>query len=238
MTKEAVPEGAKSDGASPSLRKFAVMLTALRHDVDALKKAVVRAGATILDGLRDVEVLYDHWTDAPKHGQALRWDSTRESRYHGLATFADPTVAPAYFELAVTGAGTWTINEFLVDADWDVSRPCLVTATLVLQCSWAAQQVSPATDPVTFYPPPALSGYLLDGASGAGTGEAMDVGGGGIANTSGLADPIRYVPLSWIFTRGRPKVLAQLAVTTEAFDGMSDAGGFLGLRVFARVTRL
>lgn len=238
MTAGGVPEGAKPAGSKPTLRALSVLITALRRDVDALKRAVVRAGARTLDGLLDVEALYDHWTDAPKHGQALRWDTTRESKYHGLATFADPTVVPAFFELEVTGAGTWTINEFLVDSDWDVSRPCLVTATLALQCSWSAQEVSPATDPITFYPPPSLSGYLLDGDGGAGTGEAIDVSAGGVPNMSGLVDPIRFLPLSWIFTRGRPRVTAQLLVTSEAWAGMSAAGGFLGIRVYTRVTRL
>ena len=230
MTKPTVPEGAKP---GLTLRGLSKLIAGLRGDVDALKKAVVRAGATTLDGLRDVEVLYDHWTDLPKHGQALRWDKTRDSKYHGLATFSDPTVVADFFTDEVTGDGTFGIDEYLVDADWEVGRPCLVTATVTFTGGYVDQEVTPPTDPATYVPAPELLVQLVDGDSGHVTalGATLEAAYGSLP----LNRSAKTVTVSWLFLRGRPKLQVNLTVSSAAAPGLS---GSPELAAIARVTRL
>lgn len=235
MTKGAVTEGAKGDGSGPTLRKFAVMLTALRRDVDTLKKAVVRGGATTLDALRDVEVLYDHWTDLPRHGQALRWDKTRESRFHGLATFSDPEVVADYFTVSITDTTSpQGIEAFMVDSDWDVTRPCLVHATAVLDASYAPQEVDPPTTPATYIEGPAMVLQVVDGDSGrvSALGSEYEVA---YSERPLSSRYVAFHSVSWTMLRGRPKVAARLDLTTAQAAGLSLP---TTLRVITRVTRL
>ena len=106
MTKPEDTKDTKAGGSKLSLRALSLLISALRRDVDNLKKAVARPGARTLDDLLDTEVLYDHCTDLPKHGQALRWDTTRESKYNGLAVFADePDMPYATYNTGLVDAG-------------------------------------------------------------------------------------------------------------------------------------
>lgn len=241
MTKPTVPEGAKP---GLTLRALSLLINGLRRDVDTLKKAVVRAGATTLDGLRDVEVLYDHWTDLPKHGQALRWDTTRDSRFHGLATFADPTVVADYFTVPVTGDGIFGLDdstplsgEFLVGSDWDVDRPCLVTVSIIFNGSYSLQPVSPATDPVSYHRAPSIIAQLIDGDSGRVTtpGATFE----GVRDDWEIVTPsgqeVKQKPLEWLYLRGRPKLNLTCTVSADAEPGLS---GSPELLVITRVTRL
>lgn len=208
----------------------------LLRRVGQLERKAKAGGATTLDGLRDAEVLYDHWTDLPKHDAAFRWDTTRDSKYHGLATFRDPTVVSDYFTVAITNTTSpQGIEEFMVDSDWDVDRPCLVHAWAGLDDSYSPQQVSPPTTPVTYIEGPTMALQVIDGDSGRVTTPTSSGYENGYSER-----PLRSMysavhSVSWLMLRGRPKVAARLDLTTAQAAGLSLP---TTLRVITRVTRL
>lgn len=204
----------------------------LLRRVGVLERKAKAGGATTLDALRDTEVLYDHWTDLPKQDQALRWDTTRDSKFHGLATFRDPEVVDDYFTASVTGAGTFGVSEFLVDTDWDLTRPCLATATVIFDGGYTDVAVTPPTTPATYIPRPMLIAGLNDRGTGyvatpGGTYEAashrIDLG----ANSE--------LTLAWIYLRGRPKVNVNLTLSSDQYGGVT---GTKNLLVITRCVRL
>lgn len=204
----------------------------LLRRVGVLERKAKAGGATTLDGLRDTEVLYDHWTDLPKQDQALRWDTTRDSKYHGLATFADPDVVDDYFTASVTGAGTFGLTEFLVDADWDVTRPCLATATVVFDGSYTPQEVSPPTTPATYIAPPQILTNLVDRGAG-----YVTTPGSTYEAASHRVDLYNNneLTLAWIYLRGRPKVNVRVDVSAAQYAGLTGAKDVL---VITRCVRL
>lgn len=216
----------------------------LARKVAELERKARVGGATTLDGLRDTEVLYDHWTDLPKHGQALRWDTGRESKYHGLASFADPAIVADSFTEDLTGAGTFTISEDLVDGSWDVSRPCLVTVTASFDASYASQEVSPPTTPATYVMPPTMLMLLFDADGG-----AVSTFGDG-AELAATVWPVEEDPsdspayghqvetISWLFLRGKPHLILRCDVGADAAAGLSTSGGNQRITAVTRVTRL
>lgn len=72
----------------PSLVQF---VADLARRVTALERRRFQTGATNLDELDDGEVKYGH-ADGPQHGWVWTWDTTRSTRFGGLARFA-PSVA-------------------------------------------------------------------------------------------------------------------------------------------------
>jgi len=187
----------------------------LLRRVGVLERKAKAGGATTLDALRDTEVLYDHWTDLPKQDQALRWDTTRESKYHGLATFRDPTIVTDYFTASITGAGTTTLSEFLVDTDWDVDRPCLVTVTAALNGGYTSGGYPYAAEP------PVLLGSLSDGDGGAvapGPVPSYEANGGRVEIDG---NPNQAIPLSWLYVRGRPKVTVSITLSAGQYAALS-----------------
>lgn len=225
----------------PSLMK---RLLKIERQIAQLLRRRPETGAMNLDELEDFEAKYKHWTDLPRHDQAPRWDTTRDTRFGGLASFRDPQTVEEYFTLAITGDGTFGLDdstplagEFLVDSDWELDRPCLATATIAFNGSYTPQAVSPPTDPVTYHRPPTVTAQLIDGSSdrittpGAGFEVASD--SWEIVTPSGFETKTKT--LWWIYGRGRPKVNVRVDVSTDAAPGLT---GSPELLVITRATRL
>lgn len=219
----------------------------LLRRVGELERKAKTGGALTLDGLRDTEVLYDHWTDLPKLDQALRWDTARDSKFHGLATFSDPLIVADSFTEDLTGAGTFTVSEDLVDGSWDPTRPCLVTVTGLFQAGYASQQVSPPTTPATYVTPPTMFMVLSDSDGGAVT-DFGDTFEQAVAiwpveedpsDTSALGHQGESV--SWLFKRGIPHLTMWCVVGTGAAAGLSStsvAGEPSPVQRIAAITRV
>lgn len=218
----------------------------LARKVAELERKARVGGATTLDGLRDTEVLYDHWTDLPKLDQALRWDTTRESKFHGLASFADPTVVADYFTVPITGDGTFGVDEFLVGSDWDITRPCRASATIVFNGAYTPQQSQAAVGdvPTLNHAGPIMAARLVDRGTGYVTtpGAGFEVADevwpvvavtGNSPSPTAVLSPTRT--LSWDFLRGRPKIQASCTVSIDAEPGLS---GSPEIVVLTRCTRL
>jgi len=213
----------------------------LARKVAELERKARVGGATTLDGLRDTEVLYDHWTDLPKLGQALRWDTTRESKFHGLASFADVEAVTFYDTWEVTTWGSFAdhlgptpAGVPMVDESWDVTRPCLVTVSQIHETSWTRMEVDPATTPPTYEDPPILLLSVYDGDTGRVTtpGAGIEMAGNRMPMTPGLGAP---QTVSWLFLRGRPFVQGISFLTERASDGLTLP---MTVYVVGRVTRL
>lgn len=222
----------------------------LLRRVGELERKAKGGGASTLDALRDTEVLYDHWTDLPRHDQALRWDTTRESKFHGLASFADPTIVADSFTTDVTGEGSFLIDEDLVDGSWDVSRPCLVTVTGIFQAGYASQEVDPPTTPPTYVRPPSMVMVLTDSDGG-----AVSTFGDG-AEQAVTIWPVEEDPsdttalghqgesVSWLFLRGTPHLTMWCVVGAGAAAGLSTTSApgepspVQRIAAITRVTRL
>ena len=216
----------------------------LLRRVGELERKAKTGGALTLDGLRDTEVLYDHWTDLPKLDQALRWDTARDSKFHGLATFSDPLIVADSFTEDLTGAGTFTVSEDLVDGSWDPTRPCLVTVTGLFQAGYASQQVTPPTTPATYVTPPTMFMVLVDGDDDAVT-EFGETNEQAVTIWPVEEDPSDTTALghqgetlSWLFLRGKPRLLMWCDVSAGAAPGLSPTGGNQRIAAITRVARL
>lgn len=222
-----------------------ITVAKMQKDIRDLQRRKLRSGATDLDGLDDGEVKYLHPTDAPQLDQAWRWDDAADlPQFGGIARFADPTIVADSFTEDITGAGSFLIDEDLVDGSWDVSRPCRVTVTGVFDANYASQEVSPPTTPATYVTPPTMFMVLSDGDGG-----AISTFGDGFERAVAIwpveEDPSDSAALghqaesvSWLFLRGTPHLTMWCEVGSGAAAGLSTSGGNQRITAVARVTRL
>lgn len=201
-------------------------------------------GAHNLDELDDFEALYKHWTRLPRHDQAARWDTTRESPFGGLGSFRDPTVEARAFEEPITGAGDFMIDEDLVPSDWGVDRPCLVSVTVDFTAAYTPVEYSPPTSPATYLRPPMMTFQVHDADGGAvapGPTPGYEVATATwpvVEQYPNAATPHGAESRSWLFKRGLPHLVASCHVDPDVAAGIAGLGPYQQLTALTRVTRL
>lgn len=210
-----------------------IAVAKMQGEIRELMRRRYAAGATNIDELDDAEVKHLHATEAPQQDAAFRWDATRDvPKFGGLATFRDPEVVDDYFTASVTGAGTFGVSEFLVDTDWDLTRPCLATATVIFDGGYTDVAVTPPTTPATYIPRPLLVSTLTDRGTGYVTtpGSTYEAA----AHRLDLAAN-NELTLSWLYLRGRPKVNVNLTLDAAQYGGVT---GTKDILVITRCVRL
>jgi len=153
-------------------------------------------------------------------------------------------VQAGVFTEDIVGAGATGIYEDLVPDSWDPDQPCMVTVTGLFQAGYASQQVTPPTTPATYVTPPTMIMVLVDGDDDAVTefGETNEL--------AATIWPVEEDPsdttalghegetLSWLFLRGKPRLLMWCNVSAGAAPGLSPTGGNQRIAAITRVARL